>query len=341
FKLRPGFSLNLGLRYEFFGTPYDANGRTTGLVGGSTGLFGISGTSWGALYQPGLAEGDLTRVQFVGKRTENPNTQLYANDWNNFAPVIGFSWAIPYFGKDKTVLRGGYSVGYEQNALVLLDDVSAGEPGLTTEAFQAPNNYVDLSRITLPLKPNVQPLQTVPLTDRNQAVWAFDNNLRTSYIQNWNLTLERELPGKVILDLRYVGSKGTKLLRTVNLNEVNIFESGILDAFRTTQAGGNAPLLDDLLFGFNLGLGAINGRTVTASQSLRAYSGTRGYFANNDVAGFADFVNRVQVDGESGFLLRWAGLPENQIVVNPQFAVAGLVGNFSNSSYHSFQADVN
>src|SRR5262249_47744854 len=113
FKLRPQLTVNLGLRYEYFGVPWDSQGRTAGLVGGSTALFGLSGTSWADRYQPGLENGDLTRVQLIGKASANPNTNLYSNDLNNFAPVVGLSWSIPYFGKDKTVLRAGYSVGYE------------------------------------------------------------------------------------------------------------------------------------------------------------------------------------------------------------------------------------
>jgi hypothetical protein len=59
--------------------------------------------------------------------------------------------------------------------------------------------------------------------------------------------------------------------------------------------------------------------------------------ANNEVGTFANFLNSVSVGGERGALLRFAGLPENYIVVNPQFAGADFVGNFSNSTYHSLQ----
>jgi carboxypeptidase family protein len=341
FNLKPSMTLNLGLRYEFYGVPWEANGKAAGLIGGSTGLFGISGSSWSDLYQPGSNKGSLTRVQLIGPKSPNPNTGLYAEDFNNFAPVVGFSWSIPYFGKDTTILRAGYSVSYERNALRLTDIVSGDEPGLRTESLFTSESYLDLTRIRLPLQPAVQPLETVPVTDRAQTVRAFDNNLRTPYVQNWNLTIQRALPGNFTLDVRYAGSKGTKLLRTVNLNEVNIFENGILDAFKITQGGGNAPLFDRLFNSFNLGLGPIDGRTITGSASLRVYPTTRGYLANNDVGAFADFVNRVTADGQRGGVLRIAGLPENWIVANPQFAAANLVGNFANSTYHSFQLSAN
>ena len=339
YKLFPELTLNLGLRYEFFGIPWDANGRTAGVVGGSNGLFGISGSSWSDMYRPGEYNGDFTRVQLIGRNSPNPNVQLYNNDWNNFAPVVGLSWAIPYFGQNKTVLRAGYSVSYAREALSLADIVAGNQPGLRTDGFDISDSYLNLTNMQLPLTPFGRPLEVVPLTDRSQVVWAFDNNLRTPYVQNWNLSVQRELPGAFTLDVRYVGTKGTKLVRSVNVNEVNIFESGIAEAFRVTQNGGNAPLFDLLFEGFNLGLGVVNGTTVTGSQSLRAFTSTRSYLANNNVGSLASYLNTVSVFGERGGLLRISDLPENWVVVNPQFGGAFYVGNFSNSTYHSLQIE--
>src|SRR5262249_763071 len=160
-----GLSINLGMRYEYYGVPWDANGRTAGLVGGSTGLFGISGRSWADMYRPGTFKGDFTQVQLIGRGSPNPNTKLYADDWNNFAPVIGLRWSIPYFGRDKTVLRGGYSVSYERQAFRLTDIVSGDEPGLRTVTEFTSAGYVELSQIRLPLVPDTEPLDIVPLTD--------------------------------------------------------------------------------------------------------------------------------------------------------------------------------
>ncbi|PYS48975.1 MAG: hypothetical protein DMG13_24360, partial [Acidobacteria bacterium] len=142
FKLKPNLTLTAGIRYEYYGVPWDARGITAGLSGGSTGLFGISGNSWADLYQPGQMKGFLTLVQLVGKNSPNPNTRLYNDDWNNFAPAVGLSWSLPYFGKDKTVLRAGYSVAYQRNALRLVDIVAGDQPGLRTETFLTPDTYL-------------------------------------------------------------------------------------------------------------------------------------------------------------------------------------------------------
>jgi len=61
----------------------------------------------------------------------------------------------------------------------------------------------------------------------------------------------------------------------------------------------------------------------------------------HNVGAFADFINNTSnFTGAFGGLLRNGGFAENFIVVNPQFAGSNLTGNFANSSYHSFQADV-
>ncbi|MBI4473482.1 MAG: carboxypeptidase regulatory-like domain-containing protein [Acidobacteria bacterium] len=347
-SLRPDLGLNAGIRYEYYGVPWEANGKAAAPVGGSKGLFGLSGTSFADLYQPGRMNGSLTRIELVGKNSANPKAQLYGDDWKNFAPAIGLNWSIPYFGKDKTVLRVGYSIGYERNALGLGDVVSGDEPGLRTSSRTS--QYPSLSTIQLPLTPLGRPLETVGLDDRSQTVWAFDSNLRTPYVQNWNLSVERELSGKMSLAVRYVGSKGTKLIRATNINEVNIFESQILDAFLVTQSGGNAPLFDRMLNGVIVCsvpgspncLPPVNGTTVTGSRALRFSLMPSIYFGSNSVGSFANWLNTTaEFTGTPGGLLRRADLPENSIVANPQFREAYLEGNFANSTYHAMQVDLN
>jgi hypothetical protein len=340
FRVSPNLTLNLGVRYEWYGVPFEANGKTAGLIGGSPAIFGLSGTSFADLYQPGRLNGSLTQLQLVGKNSPNEKTKLYNDDWNNFAPAIGLSWAIPYFGRNKTTLRAGYSIGYEKNSLRIVDVVAGDQPGLRTVTTFSSASALNLGTVSLPLSPAGQPLALVPLTDRNQTVRVFDSNLRAPYVQNWNLSIQREMFKGIALEVRYVGNKGTKLVRGANINEVNIFETGILNAFRITQAGGNAPLFDQIFLGLNLGLGAVNGTTVTGSASLRNNANTRGFFAQGDVGGFANFLNTTtNFTGIRGELLRRAGLPENFIVGNPQFAAANLTSNFANSTYHSLQIE--
>ena len=62
-------------------------------VGNGAGVFGISGTSFADLFQPGRQAGSPTVIELVGKNSPNPNKQIYKDDYNNFGPAIGLSWS--------------------------------------------------------------------------------------------------------------------------------------------------------------------------------------------------------------------------------------------------------
>ena len=94
-KFRSDLTINIGLCYDYYGVPYEQNGLNAVPVGGSAGLFGISGSSVADLWQPGRMAGKPTDVQLAGKNSPNPDALFYNNDWDNFAPAIGISWSIP------------------------------------------------------------------------------------------------------------------------------------------------------------------------------------------------------------------------------------------------------
>ena len=339
-KVTPNLTLNAGVRWDFYGVPYAANGKTAALVGGAGSLFGLSGNSFADAYQPGRLTGQLTRVELIGPGSPNPGKQLHGDDWNNFSPAIGLSWKLPYF-KQWTVLRMGYSTAYERNSLRIADAVSGDQPGLRQRITDNRAAFFDLRGVTLPLAPLGQVLDTVPLDDRTQTVRSFDDRLRNPYIQNFNVSLQRQITSRGVLEVRYVGSKGTRLVRGTSINEQVIFENGVLDAFRVTQQGGNAPLLDRIFMGLNVpGVGVVNGGSITGSDAARGLSTTQSYLALHNVATFADYLSSTnQFTGVRGGLLRRAGLPENFVYANPQFASSRLTGNFANSTWHSLQVE--
>ena len=339
FKITPTLTLNIGMRYELYVVPTENVGRGAALEGGSGGIFGISGTSFGDLFHPGVTNGKATTIRPIGPNTSNPNDRYFAGDHNNFGPAVGFAWQLPWWGKGKTTLRAGYGVGFERNPIFLVSSINGQQPGFSTLANLTPSTPTNLVNLTLPLKPAAQPLQPVPFTDRTSPVYALDSNLRTPYYQNFSFSLARVINNNTTFEVRYVGNKGTKLIQQANVNEVNIVENGILDAYRITQRGGNAPLFDRLF----VGLPGVDGVRVSGSDFVRSNtSGLQGFLANNDVAGFASTLNVTPlVPGQNGGLLRRVGLPENFIVANPQFGAATLASNFGSSTYHSMQTEVN
>ena len=348
YKVTPDLTLNLGVRWEFYSVPYDPNGKTAVPLGGSGTMFGITGTGFNDMFlNPPGQTGQLIQTALIGPNTRLPSRTLYKNDWNNFAPAIGFSWSIPYFGRGKTVLRMGYGWAYERVSFRLLDVVAGDNPGLNTLTVQQSGSYLDMTKASFPLTPTGAPLSVIPIDQRTQTWRAFDDNLRTPYAQNWSVSLQRELLKNLTLEVRYVGSKGTKLLNSIQLNERNIFAAGIngetlLDAFKTTQAGGSSPLLNQLYTGLSIsGLGVVNGTTITGSDAIRKNSTTAGYLASNSVGSFANYLwTSTEYTGQVGGIPRRAGYPENWLSTNPQVSNSMLAMNCCNSSYHSLQVEV-
>ncbi len=325
-KIRPDLTLNLGVRYEFFGVPWEANGLMASTIAGNAGLYGIS-------------SGSLTTLQFVGKNSPHPDLKIHKDDWNNFGPAVGLSWQVPWLGKGKTVLRAGYGINYNGAPRFNQLDTTVGlAPGTNLVPQPVPTTYTNLATVAnlLPVQ-KTAPLQPIPLTDRTQDLYLFDTNYVIPYIQNFNFELQRELSKDLSFDIRYVGTKGSKLYAGQSINEVNIFDNGILNAFNVTRNGGNDPLFDKMLAGLNVaGFGVVNGTTLTGSAALRQNTTTRSFIANGNVGALANYLNTNPfASGVPGGLLRNGGLPDNLIVANPQFLNVEMSSNPGSSTYHS------
>jgi hypothetical protein len=346
-KITGNLTLNIGLRYDKYGTPYDKTGLGVRPKGGQAGLFGISGKDFNAMWNPYATGGSPTLVEFAGKHSPNPGALIYGNDWNNFAPSIGFSWNVPWFRRS-TVLRGGYGINYTGAPTFLqFSGNIASAPGSSLPIVYTPPNYMNISSV---IGSNVFPLATggagpfeqVPFTNRTTGFTAYADDRVIPYVQSFNLSIQRELARNLTLEVAYLGNKGTKLWGATQLNEINVVENGILDAFNVTRAGNNAPLFDRLLMGRNVpGVGLVNGATLTGSEALRRFTTTNQWIANGEVASLANWFNSTPLlTGQNGGLLRNANLPENFIVVNPQFGSVTLLGNNDNSVYHSLQTQL-
>src|SRR5258708_32269888 len=141
-------------------------------------------------------------------------------------------------------------------------------------------SLLTVANLQLPVKPAGAPLSLSPITgtgSHTQTMFAFDQNVRTPYTQNYTFSIQRQLTSNTLLTVSFVGSKGTKLVRSIDANEVNVFSNGILQAFQTIQAGQTSPLIEQIF-----GPGGSNPGPTTRS--------TPRLFPNNPVGGFPDFI---------------------------------------------------
>jgi hypothetical protein len=152
-------------------------------------------------------------------------------DTNNFGPRLGFTYALD----SKTLVRGGYGVYYAQilEAIAFIARVLDGQqirqvflPLNGLAAFGIPTTSADvwnrakqtgaLGTRTLTAADlaalNVQPGTTPPV------LFGADQDIVNPYSQQFNLGVDRELPGAVNLSVNYLGNRGVKLLRSHNVN---------------------------------------------------------------------------------------------------------------------------
>jgi hypothetical protein len=313
-KIRPSFTLNLGVRYEFYGAPYEHNGLTPTPVGGGIAMLGVSGRSFDQWLRPNAPVDTnlLTQIELVGPNSPNPSRGLYKDDWNNIGPAIGFAWSLPWLGKDKTNVRGGYQISYAKpsNLAALVNGIflNPGFSNLAQSSGPLNGAYFDLRNLRdfVPITPAVAPLQPIPLTKPNQAISSFDWNFTTPYIQNFTLSVTRDVTSFLNLDVKYIGTRGLKLDGNWNLNIPNVFYNApLFDALERTRRGEDVELFDQMFLGLNLNpnvagcnranpaatCAPVNGTTQRGSQHLRLNSTFRSDLANGSYAALANSLN--------------------------------------------------
>src|SRR5262245_8538929 len=360
-KIRPNLTLNLGFRYDLFRVPDFRSGTgqfwTRGPVDGNAGYFGISGRSFNeGFHNGGVTKAGPTEIVLIGQDSKYPDLGLWPSDKNNFSPAIGFSWTPNFGGKDKTTIRGGYQISYllPGNSLSWIDADSGRLPGLEFSATDSGGaTYRDLNNITFPLAflSSIPEKVVVGADNRSTAQAFYAPDYVSPYVQTFTLGITRSLPSSMILDVRYVGTRGVKLHSTLNYNEPDFQYNGLLQALAVTRAGGDDPMFDRMFKGLNFGTNAaplIVGQNVTGSGALRRNTAFQTNLANGDFRAVANTLNTTNIGvtipaGQTiaGATLASSGLfPDNFIVANPQFSTMEMRNNSDSSTYHSMETQL-
>jgi hypothetical protein len=188
YKVRSNLTLTYGLRYEYFGVPFEVNNNLSALFADASGSAPFTFTVVG----PGTGH------------------TLYQNQYTNFEPRVGFAWDP--FRKGRTSVRGGYGIFHDRIFGNLVGNARGNPP------FQ--QNYS--AQLVGPLS-GVQSPPTVPTSltlddGANFFATLFDPNLKTPYSQNWNFGVQHQITDTLSLEVNYVGVKGTRILRVVDAN---------------------------------------------------------------------------------------------------------------------------
>jgi len=183
FRIRPNLTLSLGLRYEYNTPAVDAQDRAN-------------------VYDPAVRS-----LVAVGKNGF-PRSG-FDPDRNNFAPRLGIAWTPGT--KRTTVFRGGYGVYFDQSALAPGEGLYFSAPYFDLKLYflYPPDIFLSLSD---PFPKNF------PIPVPSSAL-AFQRNLRTGYLQHWNVSVQQQIGSSRTVEVAYVGSKGTKLLASRDINQ--------------------------------------------------------------------------------------------------------------------------
>jgi outer membrane receptor protein involved in Fe transport len=187
YKVSSRLTLNLGLRYEdYIGWPWtEVNNR---------------------LYSFVPAQQTVARVGTDGV----PGGAGVNGDWHNFGPRVGLAWQP----LTKTVFRAAYGIFYSAPQLDITRNLASNPPEFITTAFS--NNQFDFAGA----HPASAGFDRPPAgTLAGASLNALDPNSRTPYTQQWNVSLQRELPSSLSLTIAYVGTKGTRLEMRPDINQ--------------------------------------------------------------------------------------------------------------------------
>ena len=267
-KALSNLTLTYGLRWQYYGVPYEVNGfqavndtdfRNLFNIRQLNGLNGVSGPN---------AE-PLLRYDLGGKA--NGARGYYEPDLNNFAPRFSLAYNPSFrdgflgrtLGDRKTVIRAGGGVVYDrvsgaitfiQDQVSYLFDNSSGfnfgigtpytalknDPRFTGITNVPPGIIPSLPNITRPFTPFVS--NGVPIgNETGEFNFAVDQNFRTPYSYTFALSVQRELPHSFIAEIAYVGRLGRKLFAQADAAQIIDFKdtnSGqfLVAAFDNLQA---------------------------------------------------------------------------------------------------------
>lgn len=259
-RLRPNFTLNLGLRYEYTTVPRDENNRIE--------------NTFSAPFISNVP--DLAAV--LGGRDS-----IYEPDWNNFGPRVGFAWDP--WGDGKTAIRGGFGIYYDailgavvsqsRNVVPTFLPVTFSLNELTTNQFVlfTPANLLAAPGTLNQIRGDID-LRTLaaiqPLFGAGGGL-AFtlpERDLETPYAQQFGLTIEREVAGDFALSAGYAGVLSRHLLRA---NQPNLGPNSVPLVFRVDPGfDGNGNFTGQpVVVGGSLSPVVVGGDFVAPGRSAR------------------------------------------------------------------------
>ena len=257
YKASNKLTLNLGVRWDWFGWPEEQVGQIGNFDFAA--LTNPENPVAQFLVPKNVKTTGFTAIDSAiatSVKADNNHT-LKGQDLNNFMPRFGFAYSP--FASNRLVVRGGYGMFFDRPSAAFINTIFSNYPFLREIEVTAPTRNVPVATAFSQQDPTLGFNRYLPNRVEYQANGAYvirdgtgvirqangtnnptdlstgqpsrgniaetfefraiDRNLRTPYVQQWNLGFQLELAKDLMVEARYVGTKGTKLLQAQAFNQ--------------------------------------------------------------------------------------------------------------------------
>lgn len=218
YRASPRFTINAGLRYEFFGPPSDIHGQ---LPNFDPALADPNPPPTGTL--TGLVLNSNYHGPLPAGVTQTRDTGLWQKDYRDFAPRAGFAWQL--HNQPDVVVRGGYGIYYQRlSGQLALDTI--GTPPFALTVLRSGASNAD-SSLQLLFNPGLPPNSTFPIfaprfADSSTFFPAISRSIRSPYLQEYGLDVQYEPTHDLLWQVGYVGSYGSRLTGCLQFNQAGL-----------------------------------------------------------------------------------------------------------------------
>lgn len=250
-RIKPSLTLYFGLSYGWQTSPTEQNNLQTIMTYASTGQ-NVIGPAFMAAKQQAALAGQIYNPSFAFNPVGDIKRPIYNVDYGDFAPRASLAWNPSakggwlgsLLGDKKTVIRGGFAmvydrgntvqsveipmlgIGFDQNAIVQIPACNAtgaggalcnpgggvlANPGLAS--FRVGTD----GKLPLPV-PTAATAPIIPSPGQETLSFQVDPNAKTGRSYNFDLSIQRELPGNMIIEAAYIGRAARDLPQALNLN---------------------------------------------------------------------------------------------------------------------------
>jgi Carboxypeptidase regulatory-like domain/TonB dependent receptor len=271
-KVSRKLTVNFGIRWEYEAAPTESLGRSVRGYDFAT-LNPVDSRARAAYAQSPIPEVPVSSFRTVGGLTfTGLNGQplgFWTTSKKNFAPRIGFAWQL----LPKTVLRGGYGIFYDGIGVDVFQAVQTGFSRSTSVVPSQDDGLTFRGTIHNPFPDGIfKPDPPSAIVSLGQGVSFFPSYRPNPYVQHFSLSLDRELPGRMVLSIMYLGSRSTRLSASQQFDPIPAAYLSTSPERDNNAINFLSAAVNNPFFGLpEFASSTLTARTVATSQLLRPY----------------------------------------------------------------------